>query len=443
MVLFGRNWSPRSRCSPRRHRATASTSRSRRRGSRSSTGRPSTCSRTPTSANGAEPWLIPDIDGLPSIDAGSRPGRPRTGTSSRTRDAETLARPRAIPGTPGLEHRIGGLEKADGTGNVLHDPDNHDLMTGWRAEGGRIAADIPELEVDDLDGAEPSSWAGVGRRRSPPRRARRERRRPRRARAPPLPEPAAAEHGRGLSRYDRVLIPEMNLGQLLKLVRAEFLVDAVGYNRVRGVRSGRASWWRRSRRCCGSDDGQRQRRQRARADPAQGEGLQVRPGGPLVPGSGDYAVLAAVQGFMPEPRPAARADRVRQRHRLRGAVPVLHGDVRDALDSRPAPAIATGLAVSRPVKTCPCGSSRETATRSHRRDHLIHALRRNIGIKILMFNNEVYGLTKGQYSPTSPRGQLSGSTPYGSIDAPFNPLSSPSAPTRPSSHGQSTPTGSI
>jgi len=106
-------------------------------------------------ANGSEPWLIPDASDLPDIstafaDAANHEGQ----FLPYLRDAETLARPWAIPGTPGLEHRIGGLEKADGTGNVSYDPDNHDHMVRLRAQKvAGIAADIPELEVDDPDGA--------------------------------------------------------------------------------------------------------------------------------------------------------------------------------------------------------------------------------------------------------------------------------------------------
>jgi 2-oxoglutarate ferredoxin oxidoreductase subunit alpha len=154
------------------------------------------------------------------------------------RDESTLARPWAIPGTPGLEHRIGGLEKQDVTGNVSYDPDNHDYMVRVRAQKvAGIAADIPELEVDNQDGARllVLGWGGTaGPIGAAVRRVRQE------------GKPVASAHlhhlnpfprntGEVLRRYERVLIPEMNLGQLLKLVRAEFLVDAVGYNRVRGL----------------------------------------------------------------------------------------------------------------------------------------------------------------------------------------------------------------
>jgi 2-oxoglutarate/2-oxoacid ferredoxin oxidoreductase subunit alpha len=191
-------------------------------------------------ANGAEPWPIPDVHSLPTLDAGFTTEPPEDGTFlPYVRDAETLARPWAVPGTPGLEHRIGGLEKADGTGNVSYDPDNHDRMTRLRAQKvAGIAADIPELEVDDPDGDARLLVLGWGGTYGPIAAAARKVR----ARGGKVAHahlhylnPFPRNTGEVLRRYERVLIPEMNLGQLSKLVRAEFLVDAVGYNRVRGV----------------------------------------------------------------------------------------------------------------------------------------------------------------------------------------------------------------
>jgi 2-oxoglutarate ferredoxin oxidoreductase subunit alpha len=190
-------------------------------------------------ANGSEPWLIPDVERLPSIAPEFTTEPPADGEFlPYARDPETLARPWALPGTPGLAHRIGGLEKADGTGNVSYDPDNHDLMTRLRARKvAGIAADIPELEVDDPDGASllVLGWGGTyGPIAAGIRRVRQAGGKVAHAHLHYL-NPFPRNTGEVLRRYDRVLIPEMNLGQLLKLVRAEFLVDAVGYNRVRGV----------------------------------------------------------------------------------------------------------------------------------------------------------------------------------------------------------------
>ena len=154
------------------------------------------------------------------------------------RDPETLARPWAIPGTAGLEHRIGGLEKADVTGSISYDPENHDLMTRLRAaKVAGIANDIPELAVDDPDGADTlvlgwgSTYGPIG---AAVKRVRRAGHSVAQAHLHYL-NPFPRNTGEVLRAYDKVLIPEMNLGQLLQLVRAEFLVDAVGYNRVRGT----------------------------------------------------------------------------------------------------------------------------------------------------------------------------------------------------------------
>jgi 2-oxoglutarate ferredoxin oxidoreductase subunit alpha len=189
-------------------------------------------------ANGSEPWLIPDVSSLPSIDAGFATG-PNDGERflPYRRDAETLARPWAIPGTPGLEHRIGGLEKEDETGNVSYDPENHDRMVRLRAaKVAGIAADIPELEVDDPDGADTlvlgwgSTYGAIG---AAARQVRRSGRKVATAHLHHL-NPFPRNTGEVVRAYEKVLIPEMNLGQLRMLVRAQYLVDAAGYNKVRG-----------------------------------------------------------------------------------------------------------------------------------------------------------------------------------------------------------------
>jgi 2-oxoglutarate/2-oxoacid ferredoxin oxidoreductase subunit alpha len=191
-------------------------------------------------ANGSEPWLLPDVATLPDI---SVPFTTESNSDGEflpyLRDEQTLARPWAVPGTPGLEHRIGGLEKADRTGNISYDPDNHDLMTRLRAQKvAGIASDIPELEVDDPDGDASVLVLGWGGTYGPIaagcRRARDRGRSVAHAHLRHL-NPFPRNTGEVLRQYERVLVPEMNLGQLLKLVRAEFLVDAAGYNRVRGL----------------------------------------------------------------------------------------------------------------------------------------------------------------------------------------------------------------
>jgi len=191
-------------------------------------------------ANGSEPWLLPDVGSLPDISTQFATEPNFEGEFlPYLRDEQTLARPWAVPGTPGLEHRVGGLEKADRTGNISYDPENHDLMTRLRAQKvAGIAGDIPELEVDDPDGDASVlvlGWGGTyGPLAAGCRRVRKNGHKVAHAHLTHL-NPFPSNTGEVLRRYDKVLVPEMNLGQLLKLVRAEFLVDAIGYNRVSGL----------------------------------------------------------------------------------------------------------------------------------------------------------------------------------------------------------------
>jgi 2-oxoglutarate/2-oxoacid ferredoxin oxidoreductase subunit alpha len=192
-------------------------------------------------ANGAEPWRLPALDELPDISADVRLSQQANHGEEFwpfLRDPETLARPWAVPGTPGLEHRIGGLEKADGTGNISYDPDNHHRMTELRqAKIDGIAADIPDLEVDGDEDAR-VLVVGWGSTYGPIRAA------ARRVRERGVPvahahlrhlNPFPPNLGEVLAGHDRVLVPEMNMGQLRMLLRSRFLVDAHGYNRVRGL----------------------------------------------------------------------------------------------------------------------------------------------------------------------------------------------------------------
>ncbi|MHB1583587.1 MAG: 2-oxoacid:acceptor oxidoreductase subunit alpha [Acidimicrobiales bacterium] len=196
-------------------------------------------------ANGAEPWRLPDVDALPAIDPGFADAPNHVddaGTAAfwpYARDETTLARPWAPPGVPGLEHRIGGLEKADGTGNVSYDPENHERMVRLRAAKiAGIAADIPALEVDDETGdAEVLvlGWGSTyGALVAGVRRVRARGMKVAHAHLVHL-NPFPANLGAVLDRYVRVLVPEVNLGQLSRLVRAEYLVDARSLTKVQGV----------------------------------------------------------------------------------------------------------------------------------------------------------------------------------------------------------------
>jgi len=199
-------------------------------------------------ANGSEPWRIPDVEELPAIDPGFATG-PNHGSNHGggdagdfwpyLRDEQTLARPWAVPGTPGLEHRIGGLEKGDGHGNISYDPANHDFMVRTRqAKVDRIAESLPPTEVDDPSGRAKVLVLGWGSTYGPIgagcRRVRAAGYDVAQAHLRHL-NPFPADLGEILARYDKVLIPEMNLGQLSLLIRAKYLVDAVGYHQVRGL----------------------------------------------------------------------------------------------------------------------------------------------------------------------------------------------------------------
>ena len=185
-------------------------------------------------ANGAEPWALPDIEAIPpiAIEFASDP----EGFEPYSRDPETLARPWAVPGTPGLEHRIGGLEKQHLTGNVSYDPPNHQFMCELRAEKiKRMRQDIPPIDVHGTPGgvlvlgwgstfgairtvvdgylAEGQSFAHVHLQHI---------------------NPFPADLGDILARYDKVLVPELNLGQLSKLIKAEYLIDAISIAKIQG-----------------------------------------------------------------------------------------------------------------------------------------------------------------------------------------------------------------
>jgi len=196
-------------------------------------------------ANGSEPWRVPQVGDLPTIDPSFATGPNHVDDSGAEqflpfqRDPQTLARPWAVPGTAGLEHRIGGLEKADGTGDISYDPINHDRMVRLRqAKVDAVANSIPDLVVDDPDGDARVLIIGWGSTYGPIGAAcqisRRQGIRVAQAHLRYL-NPFPSNLGQVLKSYDRVIVPEMNLGQLSLLLRAKFLVDTVNYNQVRGL----------------------------------------------------------------------------------------------------------------------------------------------------------------------------------------------------------------
>ena len=312
-----------------------------------------------------------------------------------------------------------------------------------------IAATIPPLEVDDPTGEARRAGARLGLDVRPDRRgragwsARRASRSPRptcgtSTRSPPT-------SARCSRRYDKVLIPEMNLGygfggQLSMLIRAKYLVDAIGYNQVRGLPFKAEELADVITTCVDDIAGETSQLNRGVAVSTT-PGPQGFPALDLVPkarekqsakdfktdqevrwcpGCGDYAILAAVQGFMPELGLAREnivfvsgigcSSRFPYYMNTYG-MHSIHGR---------APAIATGLAASRPDLSVWVVTGDGDAL-SIGGNHLIHALRRNVNLKILLFNNRIYGLTKGQYSPTSELGKITKSTPMGSLDSPVQP----------------------
>jgi 2-oxoglutarate ferredoxin oxidoreductase subunit alpha len=186
-------------------------------------------------ANGAEPWRIPNLEDIPKIPVNfvTNP----EGFLPYKRDPQTLARPWAIPGTPGLEHRVGGLEKQDVTGNVNYEPLNHERMVRLRAaKVEAVVQDVPDvLPAGDPDGdllivAWGSTYGAIT--------AAMKTQRDKGIRIGhahlrflnPLPR----NLGELFGRYRKVLVPEMNMGQLLLLLRAKYLVDAQGFNKIQG-----------------------------------------------------------------------------------------------------------------------------------------------------------------------------------------------------------------
>jgi len=187
-------------------------------------------------ANGSEPWLIPDPTTLPDIPVTFR--TEAEGFFPYLRDAATLARPWVRPGTPGLEHRIGGIEKEDVTGNISYDPDNHDHMVRMRAEKvRRVGQEIPPTTINGPHGGEVLvvGWGGTyGAITAATEEAQMEGKAVASIHLRHL-NPLPPDLGQILRQYRRVLVPEINSGQLVRMLRAEYLVDAVGFNRVRGM----------------------------------------------------------------------------------------------------------------------------------------------------------------------------------------------------------------
>ena len=186
-------------------------------------------------ANGSEPWKIPEVDSLPDLTVEF--AKPQENFLPYLRDPKTLARPWAIPGTPRIEHRIGGIEKADKTGAISYDPMNHDFMV--RTRQAKIdGIEVPDLEVDDPSGEANVLFLGWGSTYGPIASAVELLR----ANGEKIAQahlryinPFPKNLGEVINKYEHVITPEMNLGQLAMLLRSKYLKDIVGYNMVRGL----------------------------------------------------------------------------------------------------------------------------------------------------------------------------------------------------------------
>ena len=390
-------------------------------------------------ANGSEPWRVPDAATLRSFDPEFATGPNAPDGSGEfwpyLRDDDTLARPWARPGTPGLEHRLGGLEKADGRGTISYEPDNHDRMTRLRA--AKIdGIPVPDVEVDDPTGDATLlvvGWGstygpiGAGARRVRGAGAQGRHRPP----APPQPAPRKPRRGVGPLRAGarprdepRAALPAAP--RPLPGGREELHEGLRSAVQSRGAAGPVPGLPVRSARMTALDLGLPTigglRRGPDHVRQADRQGLHLRPGGALVP---RLRRLRRARRRPPVPAHAGHPPGehgLRLRHRLLLAVPVLPQHVRHALHPRPRARHRhrPGRQQARPVGV---GRHRRRRRAVDRRQHLIHALRRNVNLKILLFNNRIYGLTKGQYSPTSEEGKITKSTPFGSVDHPFNPIS--------------------
>jgi 2-oxoglutarate/2-oxoacid ferredoxin oxidoreductase subunit alpha len=186
-------------------------------------------------ANGAEPWKIPSVEDLPKIEAKYETNP--VGFQPYKRNPDTLARPWAIPGTPGLEHRIGGIEKQDVTGNINYEPLNHEHMVRTRAEKvAGIAQDIPEIvpEGDASGDLLIVAWGSTNGPITAAMNSQREKGRKIGHVHLRHLNPFPRNLGEVMNRYKKILVPEMNMGQLVMVLRAKYLVDAQSYGKIQG-----------------------------------------------------------------------------------------------------------------------------------------------------------------------------------------------------------------
>ena len=216
-----------------------------------------------------------------------------------------------------------------------------------------------------------------------------------------------------LKRYKKVVVPEMNLGQLVRVLRAKYLVDAIGFNKVQGKPFKQSGDRSQDRRADWGDQVTATLPVYTKKDFQTDQ--EVR----WCPGCGDYAILSAVQSVFPELGIPREKFVVVSGIGCSSRFPYYMNTYGFHTIHGRAPAVATGIKISRPDLEVWVATGDGDAL-SIGGNHTIHMLRRNVGLKVLLFNNKIYGLTKGQYSPTSEIGKKAKSTPYGSVDRPFN-----------------------
>ena len=371
-------------------------------------------------ANGAEPWLVPDPATLRTIDVPFRTDP--QGFFPYLRDETTLSRPWVGRARRGSSIASAVCRKEAVTGNVSYAPLNHEQMVRLRMR--KIAGIVRDIPPTELFGPADGDllvvgWGSTyGAIRQAVTDLGQQGHRVAHAHLRHL-NPLPPDLERMMQRYGRVLVPECNLGQLVRLLRAEYLVPAIGFQKIQGRPFKVSELIARCLRLLHGDEAPEVVRHERRH--AQQAGLRHGPGRPLVsrlrrlrdPGAGAEGAA--------RPRHPARELRLRLRHRVLQPVPVLREHIRDPLDPRPRAGHRHGLKVSRPELSVWVVTGDGDAL-SIGGNHLIHALRRNVDLNILLFNNRIYGLTKGQYSPTSEIGKQTKSTPRGSVDHPFDPL---------------------
>ena len=374
-------------------------------------------------ANGSEPWKLPEVEDLPDLRIEFRTDP--EGFHPYERDAETLCRARG----PSPARRAWSTASAASRRRTspATSPTIRSTTRTWSTCGPRrwrgSPASIPDVEVfGDPEGGELlvigwGSTAGAIHRRGQQRPA--AGLTVSRAHLRYL-NPFPRNLGDVLARFDRVLLPEMNLGQLALLLRARYLKDVVTLSKVQGKPFTPS-------RDPGQDPVDPGVRSMPTETPAPTRRLtkkdfqtdqEVR----WCPGCGDYAILSAVQQVFPELGIPREKFVVVSGIGCSSRFPYYMNTFGFHTIHGRAPAVATGLKLARPELEVWIATG-DGDSMSIGGNHLIHVLRRNVGVKILMFNNRIYGLTKGQYSPTSELGKKTKSTPAGSVDYPFNPLS--------------------